>query len=961
MGLNAALYRTCVSVLIRCVEFKDKRDLEVLFGIEPLPKYAGALPVEARSQMHLVELVVHNLVNYPAEKGSPLLELLNVLRDKRDEEQKERDELNQLISQVGFYLSTVAAETDAGAGEAVRKEAEAKEFRAAIRNYQLADGADAEPPDTDAADWIAQVHDEPGPWAFRIALVVFNGAPWDICMEAALDLAALMKPPEPAAGEGTQKAAPPPAPLLPSPLKLLAEAGGELASAGTFRIVKLKDPQLARAVLDHVWDEYTRRGVLSEWLSGLVVSRNFVKRMRASVAVGLLTLTNFDSIRRGILYEWAHAGEERALHRQAAGRALGVAAEGGRSDDVRDLLKLWADSPDYALRWTAARAYIFLCANCPVEEAQAQWRAIAEAEKFPSVTIGDGNFYIEVVNGLLVSLLDAMERFFLVAAETAEVRKSVFADGLVGFRAWADDRDGGDAGGAPAPPPTVVGHFGRLMFIKLARILQPGEAEEASRPPVLLTLVEPRGEPTPYRRCLTDMFEQLLRDPATQPTALDLLRNWLERVERNPAYERQMRALLSDLIARGGGPENIRRPLARHLGLWSPRSRFALREPRPELEHLRRAVVVVDASQSALPFWDEIKGLALEVAAALPDGAAPEVYRVNSGQARTLASLADKEPDAADQQQANGCSLIAPVMRALREREERVDALILIGNGEVFDLADWLEDPSVDRWVFVRVGPDRLAPEGVAGVEELGGDSLSAVYERLCAAPPERATVPAAPPEPDAPEEPAAVVGEGGWRVDRSGYPLFYVAPLERHVHVLPVSKPQFERFLADENRPGLGDEDYAGMLRLNPRVSFRAAGGADYLGLLLTGVKPEEAKAFGGWLGEEYELPDEKQWKACYDWLGRQAVAPPPPGLAADALAVWRAVAAQRPPGTLLELSLMSEGVREWVRTGPDRYGGLGRPVRRFSTLSRDPLQLVKVTDPADRQQAYGFRLLAR
>jgi hypothetical protein len=82
---------------------------------------------------------------------------------------------------------------------------------------------------------------------------------------------------------------------------------------------------------------------------------------------------------------------------------------------------------------------------------------------------------------------------------------------------------------------------------------------------------------------------------------------------------------------------------------------------------------------------------------------------------------------------------------------------------------------------------------------------------------------------------------------------------------------------------------------------------------------------------------------------------------LAEDAQAVWQEVATRRSSRTLLELSLMTEGVREWVRTGPEKYGGLGRPARRFATLNRVPLALVTITDLTERQPAYGFRLLAR
>jgi hypothetical protein len=491
------------------------------------------------------------------------------------------------------------------------------------------------------------------------------------------------------------------------------------------------------------------------------------------------------------------------------------------------------------------------------------------------------------------------------------------------------------------------------MFIKLARILLPGNAEETSRPPVLMTLIDLQEEVTPYRRCLANMFERMLRAPATQPTALDLLRNWVERAERHPSYEAQMRVLLSDLLARDGGQGQIRRPLARYLGLWSPCSRFALREPRPDLGHIRRAVIVLDASQSALPFWDEIKALALEVGAALPEQSPPEVYRLNSGQAQTLASVFDGALDIAEQQ-VTTCSLIAPVIRTLYARREQVDALILIGNGEVFDLADCLDDPLIDRWVLVRAGMDNLAGDAAGVVEELCGDQLPAVYERLCAPPTRHSPRPLAPLT-------SAAIDDGTWRVDRSGYPLVYVEPLRCHVHLFPVSKPQFELFLAEGGQPGWGDEEYAEMLKLNSRISFRAADSADYVRLFLTGVKPDEAKAFGDWLGDEYDLPDERQWKTCYDWLGRQPMADPPQGLAEDARVVWQSIATRCSPGTLLELSLMTEGIREWVRTGSEKYGGMGRPARRFATLNRDPLALVRITDLSERQPAYGFRLLAR
>jgi len=103
-GLTADLQQRCVRVLIQCWEFRDRNTLEPLFGVEPLVKYANALPLEARTQEHLVSLVLHQLVSYPAMSGEPLMQLLEVLRDRRDREEKQWEELDSLVGQVRSHL-----------------------------------------------------------------------------------------------------------------------------------------------------------------------------------------------------------------------------------------------------------------------------------------------------------------------------------------------------------------------------------------------------------------------------------------------------------------------------------------------------------------------------------------------------------------------------------------------------------------------------------------------------------------------------------------------------------------------------------------------------------------------------------------------------------------------------------------------------------------------------------------
>jgi hypothetical protein len=294
-------------------------------------------------------------------------------------------------------------------------------------------------------------------------------------------------------------------------------------------------------------------------------------------------------------------------------------------------------------------------------------------------------------------------------------------------------------------------------------------------------------------------------------------------------------------------------------------------------------------------------------------------------------------------------------MKDLETRQQQVDALILIGNGEVFDLADWLGHPLVDRWVLVRVGPDTMLGGAGGSGEEIDGPSLSAVYDRL--------RLPASKPAIYSRTVMQTGDADRQWRVDRSGYPLIFVEPLQSYVHLFPVAKAQFERFIAAETQSGWGDEKYAEVLKLNPRASYRAADQTKYERLFVTAVRPDEVKSFSSWLGDGYELPDTQQWLTCYDWLEQQPLTSPPPGLAEDALAIWQIVFARQSMRTFLDLSLMCDGVKEWVKVKgqTERHGGLGCPTRRFHTLSRDPRKLVTVTTTEDRLQAYGFRLLMR
>jgi hypothetical protein len=949
MKLTVHLHKACVRVLLHCREFSDRHTLEPLFGIDPLPKYSTALPLEANTRVHLVEIVIHNLVTYSGTKGEALLDLLGVLRDKREEAEEEWKTLDELCKQVNFYFSSLARDSDESLEEKRPQKSEAQELRKAVHLYNEATRNDNQV--ETAASWIGQSYGNNEEWAFRIALSVFSEAPWDTCMEAALDLGQRLSANSSTAV--TKKSEPLGSPPV-SPLKILAQAGGELLTEKTHRVVRLTNSQLSRDVLDYVWDEYTRRELLIAWLSDLVVSRNPHNRLRGSIAVGFLLLNNFETIQRSVLLRWARADDARG-YRQAIGRALSVVAEeGSRLAEVRELLEFWASSSEQELRWAAARAYIYVGLRCSVKDVIKQWRMIVEAEEFGSATINFGSIQWVLINPLHVSLLDAMERFFLNAVDIPEIRRTAFSEGVEGFKHWSDDEQGqsGEDVEKDAPERVTIG-FGLMMLIKLARMSVPSDDDSKTWPPVLLTLMEPDKTESPCRSSLLEIFEQLLLDPASQPTALEILREWVNRVERNPRYEAEMRIFIDELLARPRLQGEVFSQLAMNLDLWSPLSHFRVRPSHPELNGLKKVVLVVDGSESALRYWTEIRSLALELGSALSETIVPVMYLLNSGEAKNLTALADTKLDSTDEKP--NCSLIAPVMRDLCSRQQQTDAVILIGNGEVFDLADWLDHPGNHRWVLVRVGPDTLLPAKEQKRDEITDNPATAVYERLL--------------RPIQTKTQYQNVAKSSspisdrWKIDRTSYPLIRIDPLRSYIHLFPIAKIQFERFIADHSQSSWSDEEYAELLRLNPRASFRAKRCTNYEQLFLTGITPEESTAFGAWLGDEYGLPDQQQWLTCYDWMANQPIPEPPEGISDDAFAIWQIIVAERKPRTLLDLSLMSEGIKEWVKIvgKTDRYGGLGCPVQRFHTLSRNPRTLVHLTTLEPRLNAYGFRLLGR
>src|SRR4051794_14923233 len=109
------------------------------------------------------------------------------------------------------------------------------------------------------------------------------------------------------------------------------------------------------------------------------------------------------------------------------------------------------------------------------------------------------------------------------------------------------------------------------------------------------------------------------------------------------------------------------------------------------------------------------------------------------------------------------------------------------------------------------------------------------------------------------------------WSFDRTGFPVLELPALRLAVHLLPVVKQQFERFLAD---PGpFGDAWYEEILTVSPRIPLGGRAPEPYESLFLGGVQPAEIPPFAKWLGHGFDLPTADAWRAVDRTLAAEPV----------------------------------------------------------------------------------------
>jgi hypothetical protein len=197
---------------------------------------------------------------------------------------------------------------------------------------------------------------------------------------------------------------------------------------------------------------------------------------------------------------------------------------------------------------------------------------------------------------------------------------------------------------------------------------------------------------------------------------------------------------------------------------------------------------------------------------------------------------------------------------------------------------------------------------------------------------------------------------------DKTNFPLVAVEEVGVEVHLLPVTKVQFEQY-ANETGAVNGSR-YQDMLALNPAVSPENFIPEEREKLFVSGVLPKEALDFAGWLGEGFDLPTLKEWRAVLAALRR--VPPPRHNGMVDvvegpALTILQRLSDQVHIRSMLDFTLMREGLVEWV-WHDKKLVGLGAPRPEFHAHLWDPLfNEVKPIRLDTRVPYFGFRLVRR
>lgn len=303
------------------------------------------------------------------------------------------------------------------------------------------------------------------------------------------------------------------------------------------RQARLVDPELARAVLDVVWNVYhPLREPVMRWLLDVAGDPREKVRMRAGQVAGQLATYDFGYVYRELLRPLAES--RRAVHRQAASWAVERVALDSRLTaracrQVRD----WAWSPNSYLNDTAARAYT------------THVGAVAD-DPLP-------NLY-------LIALRPEQLRSHSVALAVAHLYEPGNVESglmiLNHLKEWVSE----DQRRLPGV------HAARAVtYLAQRTALAPDDAW-----PALLCLAR---DDDAARKLLIGLWRAALAEPETTHRAWSVVHAWLTRAEERAEIDDEVLNFAGELVAE---PLSLRQRALFHLQMW--------RQETPDIEIVSR-------------------------------------------------------------------------------------------------------------------------------------------------------------------------------------------------------------------------------------------------------------------------------------------------------------------------------------------------------------------------------------
>jgi hypothetical protein len=295
--------------------------------------------------------------------------------------------------------------------------------------------------------------------------------------------------------------------------------------------------------------------------------------------------------------------------------------------------------------------------------------------------------------------------------------------------------------------------------------------------------------------------------------------------------------------------------------------------------------------------------------------------------------------------------------------------VLVLARGEILDLADLVNSEWTDKTVIAYAAEGGHPMPDLLFLRRPSGEQLEMVARELV----RRTRRGGGPERPGLYEPPIEQPSAGTMqiRLDKTNYPLIWVEGIQAHLHVLPVTKVQFEQYLVDPKAIYDG-RFYLEAVSLNPRTSPIGLTGDNYWQAFVTGVTVEECSGFASWLGAGYGLPDIDEWKEAYRFLSSlradalySELVSSGVGLAKPARITLERITQELSPTSAADLCLLNNAIAEWARTadGKSPWQGVGTPNPRFSPRLVDPerSQPVRPLESSSRIRDLGFRLRLR